>query len=126
MEKYTCGVGANLSINFRKEKNKTFPDGRKEIRFTFYLREKDEAINIQVILQKAIDAYRERKRAPQPIEVIHKGTVVNVNVNSKGFLLNIDPCPTCGASLYLSQDRKTAYCRYCNKEIPTVEQLREE
>lgn len=82
-------------------------------------------MDIEMELKKVVDAYKYTERRPKPIEVVHKGTVVNVNIDSKGFLLNVEPCPTCGANLFLSQDRKTAYCRYCNKEIPTVEQLRE-
>ena len=84
----------------------------------------EDEIDFQVALKKAIDSHKYAKSRPT-LEVIHKGTVVTLNVNSKGFLLNVEPCPTCGANLYLSQDRKTAYCPYCKKEVPTVEQIRE-
>jgi len=39
-------------------------------------------------------------------------------------LFNVEPCPTCGADVFLSQDRKTAYCAVCQKEISAVEQIR--
>ena len=39
-------------------------------------------------------------------------------------LFNVEPCPTCGADVFLSQDRKTAYCAACQKEIPAVRQIR--
>ena len=84
----------------------------------------DDEVDFQVALEKAIDSYKYVKSRPK-LEVVHKGTVVTLNVDSKGFLLNVEPCPTCGANLLLSQDRKTAYCSYCKKEIPTVEQIRE-
>jgi len=54
-----------------------------------------------------------------------KEPVASINVDSRGFLLNVEPCPFCGANLSLSPDRKTAYCKYCEKEMPTVEKLRE-
>lgn len=39
-------------------------------------------------------------------------------------LFNVEPCPTCGADVFLSQDRETAYCAVCQKEIPAVELIR--
>lgn len=100
-------------------------DPEKSVIVFYYPNRAEEAVNAKIELEKAIDQFLYEHEKPKAIEVQHKGTIVNVNVSSKGFLLNVEPCPTCGANLFLSQDRKTAYCKYCNKEIPTVEQVRD-
>lgn len=42
----------------------------------------------------------------------------------RGRLFNVEPCPTCGADVFLSKDKKTAFCPDCQKEIPAERQMK--
>lgn len=58
---------------------------------------------------------------PPELVMRHEGVVLKVD--AKGFLLELPPCPKCGAPLMLSEDRSMAKCSYCGSMHPTIKQI---
>lgn len=58
---------------------------------------------------------------PPELTMRHEGVIMRID--AKGFLLELPPCPNCGAPLSLSEDRALAKCSHCGSMHPTIKQV---